>query len=64
MAKPTPSEVAEDLHYANELGGRISYAYEGEQLLAQTYTDEGDIEARYPVTITIGEALPAAPREA
>lgn len=62
MSKPMSEQIGEDLHYANELGGMLGYAYEGDRLIVQEYSDEGEVVARYPLTITVGDPLPAIPQ--
>lgn len=59
MAKPTPAQIEEDLSYASEFAGRFTYAHEDGHLVAQEFSEAGEIIARYPVTVTVGDPVAA-----
>lgn len=57
MTKPTLDQIAADLQTVNELGGEFGYGYKDGKLFVEVYADDGEIEATYPVVITVGEPL-------
>ena len=58
MANPTIKSIAEDLSLAMEVDGSFGYglAKDGKSIIIETYSDEGDIEETYTLTVDIKKA--------
>ncbi|MHA7144207.1 hypothetical protein ACX80U_05755 [Arthrobacter sp. TmT3-37] len=57
MSKPTIQQIFEELLIAEEVACEYGYRIDGDRILMETYTEDGNVDAVYPLTITVDDPL-------